>query len=141
MRTRVASQIYSLKDSGLWTFLKGELGVEIPYSGFGPDWSQFTAKADLKDLLDAITLVYGRLKLEDKHAAYKRDVSWLREIRRILKEENVGYVVDDFRWSRTRSSAVTPWRSANRSAASSARPFSTAASSIQTAMIGVMVDD
>ena len=94
MRGRLASLLQAIENVDLYAFLKAELGIAIPWT-YGPDWNAFIAKAELRDVLDIVTLVHGRLKAVDKYASPKRNESWLRQVRRIFKEEHVGYLVDD----------------------------------------------
>jgi hypothetical protein len=70
--------------------LEGELGVHIDYAGYGYDWDSFFTTAALRDVLDAITIVYGKLH----SGGYTKAKFWRETAARIISEENLGYSVD-----------------------------------------------
>lgn len=67
--------------------IEQELGVRVPSRSHGWEPEELFRKGQLRDVLDAITLLYGVL-LPGARA------SWLSFVSRVLQEENVGYVVD-----------------------------------------------
>ena len=66
--------------------IQRELGVTVAYNG-GWRFDLFFASAELRDVLDTITLVWKTLGY--------RQAEWVNEIRRTLREENIGFAVDD----------------------------------------------
>ena len=68
-----------------------ELGVKVPF--IGTNWSVpvFFQKAEIRDILDSITLIYNLLT----EKRYLNKVSeWLQFVERVFREENLGYTVD-----------------------------------------------
>jgi hypothetical protein len=71
--------------------LEGELGVQIDYLGYGWDWQKYFTTAALRDILDTITIVYGKLH----SGGFTKAKSWRETAARIIREENLGYSVDE----------------------------------------------
>jgi len=72
--------------------LQKEAGIEIPFiQNFGFDLSGFFKKNELRDILDAITLVYQALKAKGWPNLADE---WKAFVGRCLREENVGYQLD-----------------------------------------------
>jgi hypothetical protein len=77
-----------------------ELGIATPWTEKRP-WRDFLAKWDLKDVLDLVTIGYSHLveqRLNDsfgrfQHTNYAQ--GWVKDVRRIMQEENVHYTVDE----------------------------------------------
>jgi hypothetical protein len=78
---------------GILQTLQKEAGIEIPYIlNFGHSISDLFKKGELRDVLDSITLMYQFLM----GTRWKADAAaWKSFVRRTLREENVGYSVDD----------------------------------------------
>lgn len=60
------------------------LGIHIPWKQGYPDWKKFASDFEIRDILDAVSILYiygGRL--------------WLERARLIFSEENVCYSIDD----------------------------------------------
>jgi hypothetical protein len=95
VRRRLAALVTELPD------LKDDLGVVPRELGAdvrpGTGWVTFFRECELKDVLDVITVAHQLLL--SKRASGMRQPSapdrWLREVRRIFREENVHYDVDD----------------------------------------------
>lgn len=68
-----------------------ELGVNVPYGTYSYDWTSFFNSAQLRDVLDTITLVTRALK----KAGYERAAaSWCDFVQRSMHEENLSYQLD-----------------------------------------------
>lgn len=65
-------------------------GCKIPRHAYGTDWDKFFELAELRDLLDSITVI--ATKLSQKGRNFKR---WTTEIEQIFREENVSYTLND----------------------------------------------
>jgi len=63
-----------------------ELGIAIPY------WENFFKGAELRDILDSITILFSTLR---RHSYGQNANKWRDEARRIVREENVAYRIDD----------------------------------------------
>ncbi|MFC4294098.1 hypothetical protein ACFO0A_03385 [Novosphingobium tardum] len=66
-----------------------ETGARVPWGGYGHDWEDFFQDAELRDILDAITVIWRLL------GPGGRGQTWLRETGRIFREENLGYRCDE----------------------------------------------
>lgn len=68
------------------------LGAEVPsVSPVGWYLPAFFEQAELRDVLDTVTLVFNILK-DDRSADENQ---WISHVRRVISEENLAYVVDD----------------------------------------------
>lgn len=73
------------------TCIARELGVDVPVHGIGAyNIATFLTEADLRDVLDSITLIFKTLKESTPILA----PSWLSFVERVFKEENLGYSID-----------------------------------------------
>lgn len=68
-----------------------DLGVEIEWGVYAPDWETFFVRSQLRDFLDTITIVVRNLT--GRYSAIQKN--WVEGIRTIFQQENVGYRVDD----------------------------------------------
>ena len=66
-----------------------ETGVE-PSWNQGPQIAKFLEKAEMRDVLDAITLIYQ--VVNNRH--YEAGHDWKTFVERVMREENVGYRLD-----------------------------------------------
>lgn len=76
--------------------LEAELGVYVQYrthlrTGVGGVTLEFFTKSALRDVLDAVTLIYKY----DLPAQRDRAQKWLSDVRRVFAEENLAYSVDE----------------------------------------------
>lgn len=95
-RNRLAAyyweNIYKEHDKRILNILKMEAGIEVPYiSNWGWDVTGVFKKGELRDVLDAITLVYQALISSFRNQSAEL---WKSFVARVLTEENVGYTVD-----------------------------------------------
>lgn len=93
MRRRLAHLLFDWGD-GSWLHGKmcSELGVSLSHVGCGTRtyWPKaMVERLELRDVLDAITLVFGKVYRDDDKQEFRREVA------RIFREEHVSYVVDD----------------------------------------------
>lgn len=70
--------------------IKKELGVEVPVSFGEYAFEKFFTHSETRDILDTITLVGDLLG----HGSTFYD-AWLEFVRRVLREENLSYTIDD----------------------------------------------
>ena len=71
-------------------FLEVEVGVKLPYASSSAErMALLFENGELRDVLDAITLVYAWLEKKWKDHQVSKDF-----VARALKEENVGYTLD-----------------------------------------------
>jgi hypothetical protein len=71
----------------LFVYLQRRLGVRVE------GWAALFERAELRDVLDGVTAVYDWYL---RRAGYRDNaVAWRDEVRTILKEEHVGYRLDD----------------------------------------------
>jgi hypothetical protein len=96
MRQRLATQLVQFDFSRFALLVTKELGVKVPHDGkYGFHWEQFFRDAELRDILDTITLYHNHLKSYwDEAQAQKNAQKWLKEVDRVFREENVRYAVD-----------------------------------------------
>lgn len=89
MRRRMGHILYRFGPEDLYAILNRELGTNLSALNSNLEfyWPNAMAKAELRDVLDAITVV----------ARMPRTVtsSFVNEVRRIFREEKVRYTVDD----------------------------------------------
>lgn len=76
---------YLMSPYDLGERVERELGVQLPWSGYGHNWRKFFEEAELPDVLDTITLIYLESGGND---------GWLAEVARVLAEEGMGYRLD-----------------------------------------------
>jgi len=72
--------------------LKREIGVVVPWGGYALDFDQFFSRADLREVLDSITIITRTLG-EPTQSSPAR--SWIAFVRRALQEEGLQYTIDD----------------------------------------------
>jgi len=99
MRHRLASLIQSTKDLELlgWEARK-EIGVSVPAMGNLYDWERFLKAAELRDVLDLITVAWRLLaeKMRRRDCIdHRAGQKWIADVSRVFAEENVRYVVDE----------------------------------------------
>jgi hypothetical protein len=68
-----------------------ELGADMPWGAGGPLVQKFVQQCELRDFLDAITVVWSTFAQRDVGVR----ANWLRECRRIFSEERLRYIIDD----------------------------------------------
>ena len=69
-----------------------ELGVEVPLTLGGPNVPDLFEKAELRDILDSVTIIYTVL-MESGHQLTASE--WISFVRRAFREENLSYRVDN----------------------------------------------
>ncbi|WP_454441795.1 hypothetical protein [Vibrio bathopelagicus] len=79
-------------DSGIKSRLQKEAGIEIPFIGSSFCVPEVFSKNDIRDVLDSITLIYQSLRAQNTP---KRADNWKTFVGRALREENVGYQLDE----------------------------------------------
>ena len=78
------------------TVLRQELGVALRSIGHRFDYSAFFKDAELRDVLDAITLIYILVCGDGQRArADEVAMAWLKFVARVFEEENLHYRVDE----------------------------------------------
>jgi len=75
-----------------YDFVKSELGVSIPSGAFALDYRRFFEEGELRDVLDAVSLVWLILGIGHRSETAK---NWLAFVTRVFQEENLGYVVNE----------------------------------------------
>jgi hypothetical protein len=71
--------------------IEAETGVQLIFSGYHPNVTGFLQQAELRDVLDSITLIYQVIN----DAGYRTDAeNWKTFVARTLREENLGYRLD-----------------------------------------------
>jgi hypothetical protein len=112
MRRRLAGLVDEFPElRSLSPVVARELGIDVPWGprGPNPNWAKFLEQCDLRDVLDFVTVAFRHLEgigvvydtdtpsqaqwRESRRAENAR--RWVQEVRRILAEENVHYIVDD----------------------------------------------
>lgn len=63
-------------------------GCIVPQHGYGASWSDFFEDSELRDFLDALTVIAVRLR-----ELRWQSVDWVGEVEQIFREENVGYTI------------------------------------------------
>lgn len=94
MRLRLKSLLYSEeKDKDpIARHVQAELGTSIQYTGYY-NWEKFFIESGIVDVLDSVTVIFAFMKV-NWGKGYDRN-AWLQGVRRIFREENVSYRVDD----------------------------------------------
>ena len=92
-RTRLSSLLWDVLPTSVnaGSEIQQELGVRVPYGVAGYDWYGFYANAELRDVLDSITIIWRLLKRSLSPEASR----WHHDVSRILREENLNYSVDE----------------------------------------------
>lgn len=94
---RFRKRLYSLfkmfrsDDRDFQSIIELEVGCNIPWGGYGPSWDEFFRNAELRDILDTITVIFNVL---DTFLGSESD-TWLDGVNRIFREESLGYIVDE----------------------------------------------
>lgn len=70
--------------------IQREIGIDIPFQFSSYSIPDLFEKAELRDLLDSITIIY-KLLFDDKSYIAK---GWLQFVQRAMQEENLGYRMD-----------------------------------------------
>lgn len=95
-RSRIAAYYSDNLDnykSDVSNIITRETGAEVPFIfNYGPDISSFIKEAELRDVLDSITLIYRIIR--DKGMTRYMD-EWKNFVSRCMQEENVGYKLDE----------------------------------------------
>lgn len=94
MRRRLAavfSDLQGKEDVAYWGHLERALGVFIPTypMSSGVDPRKFFLKAELRDVLTSITIIWRETTSNNR----KRD--WLFDVKKIFREENTIYIIDE----------------------------------------------
>jgi hypothetical protein len=98
VRRRIAAVISGMRDAReLPTLVPRELGLDLVWAAYGPNWPAFLGQVEVADLLDLITVAYRYLTVQKSGPMHDPSANerWLAEVRRIFEEENFGYTVDD----------------------------------------------
>jgi hypothetical protein len=104
MRRRLHHAFVKRSPDYLASIIEGELGVKVQrynnYTGGALKWEQFFLKEELRDILDAVTLLCSHPDPKDRTVRaserWQRVVRlWIDDVRRIFAEERVSYRVDD----------------------------------------------
>jgi hypothetical protein len=74
----------------IFNIIKTETGAEIPRSPVALGIPDFFKENELRDVLDAITLIYSGIPNDYSH----NDKKWKDFVERVFKEENLGYKLD-----------------------------------------------
>jgi hypothetical protein len=93
-RRRISSTFLDIPSNardGFSGLVERELGVELPSTGYGTHWSNYFASCELRDLLDTITLAYQHFSKSGRTTVA---ASWLRDVNRVMQEENLRYTID-----------------------------------------------
>lgn len=99
-RRRLGAYCNSKLFSYNWTlgvFLKQETGVEIPFLGKGWVLETFFLEAELRRILDTVTLIWKFLIQEEsdfRNPIPASAIEWRDFVSRVFHEENIGYQVD-----------------------------------------------
>ena len=89
LRINKVSETLDYRFTGL---LETELGIHVPSNSWGSNPEKVFEKGELRDVLDAITLLYLTLARDNigRHANMWRDF-----VARVMREENIGLNVDE----------------------------------------------
>lgn len=122
LRVRVDAYFYAEDISDIIKNFAGiiqqELGVRVPSGSWGYLYHEFFTNSVLHDFLDSITLVWWGLS---SRGHTNKASNWLTFVQRAMREENVGYSLDekggvhyfvDQEFERNRASAVRSLQSA-----------------------------
>lgn len=91
MRNRLAAVMDIDRDEApnLADLIRRRLGVSVRAKGYRCDFDEFFASADIRDVLDAVTVIF-----DFKNAMSDEPTRWLRAVANIFEEERVRYRVD-----------------------------------------------
>jgi hypothetical protein len=99
VRRRIAAVIDETRDfeGHLAQEVPRELGVNMVWGAYGPNWPEFLSRIAHSDFLDLITLAYRLLLRKRRGGLRNMDAAphWVIEVRRIFEEQNFAYTVDD----------------------------------------------
>lgn len=93
MRQRLCANIPERGMDNLAKELHSELGVVVRFGAYGVYWDDFYQHAELRDVLDSVTVIFNILNGD--RVFERRAKDYLRTVSRIFAEQNVGYKVDD----------------------------------------------
>src|SRR4051812_13895226 len=92
-RKRICSwQVGELLDSERGQLVKAihrELGIDLPATEWGVVWGRFFDEAELRDVLDVLSLMYRALSASGRHAKAGEFRTFAA---RVFQEERLGYV-------------------------------------------------
>ena len=94
MRNRVAALVLKHNPDGLYEKIKLRLGIDVPVGYNHIPWGEFFVGADLRDVLDTITLIYESLVPGDRRFAAGDAPRFVTTMNQIFHEENLHYEVD-----------------------------------------------
>jgi hypothetical protein len=81
------------------TIFARETGASVPYAHGVASFPDVFRKLDMRDVLDAISLVYAAIQHRDLHGVLRDPAvsarNWKEFVARAMREENIGYCVDD----------------------------------------------
>jgi hypothetical protein len=86
------TKLHDVERSDAYTAITSELGVTPPAGPWGTAWGSFFEHAELRDILDTITLTF-RVLARRGGAARTREFHAF--VTRVFHEESLGYVMDD----------------------------------------------
>lgn len=101
MRRRIGTLVGSQNIGRFGDILASELGIRLDprLNNYASLWPEASVKLELRDFLDLITIRFQNLTNEhydpDGLAKRKMKIHFLAEARRIFREEQVGYRIDD----------------------------------------------
>ena len=93
MRNRISAiywDMLSNDKNDLISLIQKETGAKVPFTGASFSISNFFETAEIRDLLDSITIIYNYYVKSQRYKA----IQWHTFISRVLREENVGYRLD-----------------------------------------------
>ncbi|EPY01622.1 hypothetical protein [Magnetospirillum fulvum] len=95
MRRRIASFFneFGFFKTSAGRNLELELGVAVPMGYEHHNVQAFLLKCELRDFLDAITIIWRSVRIS--HGLARDEAAWVKVVRRVFQEENAGYRVDD----------------------------------------------
>ncbi|WP_020174063.1 hypothetical protein [Methyloferula stellata] len=93
MRQRLSASLPERGIDNLAKELHSELGIVVRFGPYGVYWNDFYEEAELRDVLDSVTLIFNILNRD--HLFERRAKDYLKTVSRIFAEQNVGYKVDD----------------------------------------------
>jgi hypothetical protein len=70
MRRRIAALVRNFQPDGLMNIIETELGIDVPTGYEHIKWEAFFADAELKDVLDTVTLAAACLRNSDRRRGY-----------------------------------------------------------------------
>jgi hypothetical protein len=91
MRTRIGTRSAKFLIRGIRDALTEQLGVAVNGHNYGV-YASFFEKAELRDVLDSVTIIYGILRAREGQGTAEE---WLEFVAQVLKEENVAFDLDN----------------------------------------------